>query len=338
MSSEAQAALRRIYPLRYLVVRLADHRVAHAWEPTWHRFRRVHPPLLRHRGTYADVDLYEILPTPEQARVVERWVSYDFLVTHPVLEASVRPVGHEPGRGDWVDVTLNGRPLTRVPLDGPRELRLRLQPPFRRAAPNVIRFTYGYDLAPAVAGREIGATGVRSPVDLAIASGGQPNGDVASIVVNAAERAPNRRGYNLVAIGPTGHVLGAEAFDTFLDSDAAERLAQWLDGLPVGTIVAGAVKDEGSVHLNGRAIDALRTLGVQGDLRGRYRASHGFVGVKGASVGSVPESMGARRVTLAVGKVRPLEFRAGDTFGMELTTFELRKARPPGHAPGRSRL
>jgi hypothetical protein len=53
--------------------------------------------------------------------------------------------------------------------------------------------------------------------------------------------------------------------------------------------------------------------------------------VKGASVGSVLEGMGARHVTLAVGKVRPLEFRAGDTIGMELTTFELRKA------PGRSR-
>ncbi|MGH7357259.1 MAG: hypothetical protein ACREJR_00420, partial [Candidatus Rokuibacteriota bacterium] len=66
LSPEALAALRRIYPLRYLVVRLADHRVALAWQPTWHRLRKLHPPMLRHHGTYGDDDLYEILPTPEQ--------------------------------------------------------------------------------------------------------------------------------------------------------------------------------------------------------------------------------------------------------------------------------
>ena len=39
LSSEAQAALQRIYPLRYLVVRLADHRLARAWQPTSGRSR-----------------------------------------------------------------------------------------------------------------------------------------------------------------------------------------------------------------------------------------------------------------------------------------------------------
>ena len=62
----AQAAIQRIYPSRYLVVRLTDHHLAHAWQPTWHRLRRTPPPFLRHRGTYGGDDLYEILPAPEQ--------------------------------------------------------------------------------------------------------------------------------------------------------------------------------------------------------------------------------------------------------------------------------
>ena len=91
--------------------------------------------------------------------------------------------------------------------------------------------------------------------------------------------------------------------------------------------MAGAVKDEGSERLDERAIRALRTLGVLGDLRGRFRESHGFVGVKGAPVGSALEVMGARRVTLAVGTVRPTEFIADGALGIELTSFALRASR-----------
>jgi hypothetical protein len=319
---EAQAAVRRIYPLRYVVVRLADHHLAAMWQPTWHRFRRLHPPMLRHRGTHGETDLYEILPTPERGLVLERWVSYDFLVAHPVLEATVRSLGRAPGRVDWVEVALNDRPLTRVPLDQAAQIRLSLPPPFRRAAPNMIRLTYGYDRGGTdVAEREIGTTGVRTSVDLVVVSGGHAHGDIASLRANAVERARNRRGYNLVALDLAGRVLGAETFDTFRDPGAAGRLVRWIDALPQGTVVAGAVKDEASGRLDETAVHALRTLGVRGDLRGRFRESHGFVGVKGAPAGSALEGLGPRRVTLAVGDAHP---EAVGALGIELTTFALR--------------
>jgi hypothetical protein len=326
-SAEAQAALQRIYPLRYLVVRLTDHHLARAWQPTWDRLRRVHPALLRHRGTHGNDDLYEILPTPERGLVLERWVSYDFLVAHPVLDATVRPLGRgEPDRTEWVEVALNDRPLARIPLDGPRQLRLRLAPPFRRAAPNMLRLTYGYDRTrEGFPGHAIGTTGFRSPVDLLVVSGGQPHGNVASIRVNAVEHARNRRGYNVVSLDPAGRLVGTGTFDTFLDPDAAPRLARWLDGLPPGTIVAGAVKDEASGRLDEAAIRALRAVGARGDLRGRFRESHGFVGVKGAPAGSALERAGPERVTLAVGETRAAEFQAGGAAGFELTSFALRE-------------
>ena len=248
--AEAQAALQRIYPLRYLVVRLADHHLAKVWQPTWHRLRRIHPPILRHRGTYGDTDLYEILAIPERGLVLERWVSYGFLVAHPVLEATVRPVERQPGRAAWVEVAVNDRPVVRAPLQEPHRLRLRLHPPFRRAAPNTIRLTYGYDrIGPTGDRHAIGTTGARSPVDLVVTSAGQPHGDAASVRVNAVEHARNSRGYNLVALDPAGRLLDSAAFDTFLEPDAAGRLARWIDGLSAGTIVAGAAKDEVSGRL-----------------------------------------------------------------------------------------
>jgi Interleukin-like EMT inducer len=324
----AQTALQRIYPLRYLVVRLTDHHLARAWAPTWHRLRRAPPHLLRHHGTYGDDDLYEILAVPERGLFLERWVSYDFLVDHPVMEASARPLARQPGRAAWVEVALNGRPLTRVPLDGPRSLRLRLRPPYHRAAPNVIRLTYGYDRIGPVSGQaEIGTTGIRSPVDLAVVSGGQPHGDLGSVRVNAVERARNGRGYNLVALDPAGRVLDVETFDTFFDPSAAGRLAIWVDALPSGTIVAGAVRDEASGRLDGLAIRALRTVGVRGDLRGRFRDSHAFVGVKGAVPGTALEGAGPRRVALAVGETHPEEFQGERPVGLELTAFALRGGR-----------
>ncbi|HEX2501572.1 MAG TPA: interleukin-like EMT inducer domain-containing protein [Methylomirabilota bacterium] len=327
--AEAQAALQRIYPLRYLVVRLTDHHLAKVWQPTWHRLRRIHPPILRHRGTHGDTDLYEILAMPERGLVLERWVSYGFLVAHPVLEATVRPVAHQPGRAAWVEVAVNDRPVVRAPLQEPHRLRLRLHPPFRRAAPNMIRLTYGYDrIGPTGDRHAIGTTGVRSPVDLVVVSAGQPHGDAASVRINAVEHAGNRRGYNLVALDPAGRLLDRAAFDTFLEPDAAGRLARWIDELPAGTIVAGAAKDDASGRLDGTAHEALRTLGVVGDLRGRFRDSHAFVGVKGAPPGSALEGLGPRRVALAVGEARPEEFLAEDPGGFELTSFSLRARHP----------
>ena len=335
LSSEgAGGAPGGIHPLRYLVVRLADHRLVRAWQPTWHRLRKAPSTVAaisRHLWAYY---LYEILPTPEQGRVVERWVSYDFLVTHPVLEATVRPLGHEPGRGDWVDVALNGHPLTRMSLDGPRELRLRLRSPFRRAAPNVIRFTYGYDLVdPVVAGREVGTTGVRGLVDLVVTSAGQPNGDVASILVNTVERAPNRR-------GTTWSRLMRPVTSSEPKRSIPSRILMRRSGLRGGSTrcrpgpswPARSRTRAPNGSTRGPSTHS-RTLGVQGDLRGRYRESHGFVGVKGASVGSALEGMGARRVTLEVGKVRPTEFRAGGSLGIELTSFGLRGGRVDGSVP-----
>jgi hypothetical protein len=157
---------------------------------------------------------------------------------------------------------------------------------------------------------------VRVPVDLVVRSGGQPYGDVASIRVGIGEVAPNRRGYNLVALQPSGGIRDRVVFDTCGDPTASRELAEWVDALPAGTIVLGAVKDEASSELGADAVAALARLGLRGDLRGGYRESHAFVGLKGAPPGSALEALGPRAVELRLGE-------PDVTFGLELVDFQL---------------
>lgn len=127
-------------------------------------------------------------------------------------------------------------------------------------------------------------------------SAGEDVGDFAEIWLNGQNVVPGTRGYNLAAIDPDGRLLEAQAFDTFAAGGESQRLAEWLRQWPAGTVIAGAVADEASLHLTQDAIDALREIGVAADLRGQFRASHAFVGVAGAQAGTAVE---------AVDRIRP---------------------------------
>jgi hypothetical protein len=321
---EAEAALRRIHPLRYLVVHLDDPALEPPWRAVWLGLRAAPPALLRFRGSFGAADLYEVVPLPERGSRIERHVSYDLLRTRPVLHVGLAPLVGGPGLDQRVEVLVNGRLTGTVALDRAARATVALSPPFHRAAPNaiVLRYVYQRPAGAVDAAYEIGGTGRRSPADLRVRSGGQPWGDRASIEVDGVERAGNWRGYNLVALEATGRVRSAEVFDTFGDPAAPARLVAWVAGLPPGIIVAGAVKDEASGRLDAAAVGALAALGVAGDLRGRFRESHAFVGVKGAPPGSALEALGPRPLELTVG--RP---QAG--LGLELTEFGL--AREEAH-------
>jgi Interleukin-like EMT inducer len=315
---EAQTALRQIYPLRYLVVRRSDL-PRESWD-TWQALRREAPPLLRFRGIVGDVDLYEIEPLPEPGTRLSRLVSYGFLREHPKVEATLRPVDRDPVLDQWVDLELNGRPIRRIPVNEDVAVEAALSPPFLPVLPNEIVFTYRYRyrVRPAASDARylIGRTGIGSPRDLAVTSGGQPYGDLASIQLDGVEMARGRRGYNLLAVDPDGTRVTTAFFDTFLKPEAAHEMAAWIGALAPGTIVAGAVKDEASGRLTAEAVAALHDLGVSGDLRGRFRESHAFVGVKGAPPGTAVQALGAGPATVAVGQ-------PDRSHGVVLTRFRL---------------
>jgi hypothetical protein len=165
----------------------------------------------------------------------------------------------------------------------------------------------------------IGDTGVTSPVDISVTAAGFDAGRFGEIFVAGRSVIPNQRGYHLVTINPqSGAVDRVASFDTFADAAESARLAQFIAELPRGEIVAGAGVDDVSRHLQGNAIDALRSIGVEGDLRFRFRAGHAFIGVKGAEAGqaleivdgrlpanvAVGKNVAAERVGVAVGRIQ----------------------------------
>jgi hypothetical protein len=75
-------------------------------------------------------------------------------------------------------------------------------------------------------------------------------------------------------------------------------LAHFLDGLPAGTVVIAAAKDEASLGLSQAAALAWRKVGGQADLRGCFRCAHALVGVVGAAPGSALEKSGHAALAL----------------------------------------
>ncbi len=156
-------------------------------------------------------------------------------------------------------------------------------------------------------GQPVGETGTFLPPGHGIVavSAGEEVGDFAHIyLTNRAfvgeDMATGGRGYNLIAVDAEGDLLGQASFDTLLDDGASAAMAAWINGWSPGTIVAGAVNDEASLHLGEDAVQALAHLGVATDLRGHFRWSHAFVGVAGAGTATAREDASLLRPALAV--------------------------------------
>jgi hypothetical protein len=301
-----------IHPLRYVIVHNAI--VDAAEQRKWAKLREV--PWARYLGRFGDDDLYR-LTGDQSGTQVDKLFSWDYARSRTEVHFEVQPIG--PMVGDrWVEVDLNDRPLGRqLVRDGPTAVAMALSQPLFHSAPNTVRIRWGYH-DPDVSRRPIGRTGSGAPVDLHVVSGGLGWGNQASILVNGLERAPNRRGYNMVAIAPPmGAVLWADVFDTSKATAESTRLAGAIARLPRGTIVAAAVREEASHRLTEEAVGALRSLGAAQDLRSRVRASHLLVGVKGAPPGSALEQSGFILQQATVGT-------PPDRIGMEIRQFELR--------------
>ncbi|MBI5030790.1 MAG: hypothetical protein HZB51_09700 [Chloroflexi bacterium] len=131
----------------------------------------------------------------------------------------------------------------------------------------------------------IGDTGIVSPVDISATGAGYDAGRYGELWVAGKNRIESKRGYHLVAIQPqTGAIDRIGLFDTFADAKESARLAQFIADLPSGEIVAGVAIDDVSQNLKPVAIDALHSIGVDGDLRFQFRAGQAFIGVKARSV------------------------------------------------------
>jgi hypothetical protein len=141
-------------------------------------------------------------------------------------------------------------------------------------------------------------------VNILLKSAGEEVGDFGHIYVDGVNVSPDERGYNIVVLDPaSGQVEETGHFDTFLHQDESRQMADFITHIPDGRIVAVAVEDEASRNLTAEAVEALRTIGADEDLRGMFRWGHVVIGVKGVAPGQALESIGVLRpVTSRVGQ------------------------------------
>src|SRR5262245_25329588 len=242
---EFMHVLRSVFPLRYLVVhtRLGPG----SDQETWARLRATPPPGLRFVRRVLDDDVYEVDGTPETGVELRRYFSSGFARRHPEARYDLALAGDDPEVVREVEIALNGRLLQRT--EAPVSGTVALGPSLKAADRNELRFRHLYQVRPEIVRTDayrIGKTGVHSPVDLLVVSGGKFSGNTASIRVNGHETvAIPRRGYHVVALDPRdGRLLVAEHFDTFTGAPS-RQMATFIDGLPPGTTVVAARKPAG---------------------------------------------------------------------------------------------
>jgi hypothetical protein len=205
-------------------------------------------------------------------------------------------------------VVVNGHELPEVFSIGPywEERTLTLPAEYLKAGLNEVLLEFAYtasprDVLPSQFG--VGNTGVTSPVEITVNSAGLNAGDFAYITVNGHDASTHRRGYNLAVIDPgTGAVVNRAGFDTWANEYEAQDLVDFVADVPQGYIVAVAVKDDGAANLTEAAVQALRSLGAEIDLRGTEHLSHALIGVKGAAPGTALEGSGEGNSYLQVGR------------------------------------
>ena len=160
-SPEALRALRSLYPLRYVVVRIQDRAMPADLRQAWLGVRQSPPSDLRFRGSFGGMDLYELVRLPERGPSIWREVSYRFLLEHRWLRFVARPLSADAGLEQWVEVWLNGKLLERAPLSAPTTVTVRLGRRLYRVAPNVIEIRHAYRrVAAAPAGAPIAEPGL----------------------------------------------------------------------------------------------------------------------------------------------------------------------------------
>ena len=111
-----------------------------------------------------------------------------------------------------------------------------------------------------------------------------------------------RTGYTLAVIAPDGRVEEVRTFNTSHHESASHELAARIAAIPKGWTAALATYYDASRALTADAVEAMHTLGMAGDLRGRFRVMHAAIGTKGAAPGTALEDVSPDAARCAIGQ------------------------------------
>jgi hypothetical protein len=199
-----------------------------------------------------------------------------------------------PGTDAFVELWGNGTLLASVPADSALRPGIVAAYPADLANGLDVEVLGNYRLT--APGGRLGKTGVATPADIAadaalLSSTLQVNGHIWS----------GHKGYTLAVIAPDGRVTDVRGFNTSWSEAASHGMAAAIRAVPQGWTVVAVTDYDASRALTADAVEALHSLGMTVDLRGRFQDAHAAIGVKGAAPGTALEQTGRFHAACAAG-------------------------------------
>ena len=108
--------------------------------------------------------------------------------------------------------------------------------------------------------------------------------------------------------------LGCPTFDTYANTDnATGEMYDWINNLPMGTVVAGGIVDEGTNGMTVLGHSALDMLGCSLSRSIKYREGYAFIGTKGDTQGAAVEDHGTATFDASAGAISANEKKCTDS-------------------------
>jgi len=164
---------------------------------------------------------------------------------------------------------------------------------------NIFEIRASYHFEEAAERNQIGTTGVGLAADVLIRS----ERNRSRVEVNGRSLSAEKGYFLAVMDAATGAVTNTGQFDVSTDVRASEALVEFVRAIPAGSPVAVATEFDASRQLTREAASALRDLGLEKTLLGRFGRAHAAIGVKGAPRGSALEAAHRLAVTLELGQI-----------------------------------
>jgi hypothetical protein len=219
------------------------------------------------------------------------------------LSMALLPFDYPGSSPQTVAVRVNGRTLpgrlNLTPSWGPYDLTVAAS--YLRPGLNEFILEFGYAISPREAlpaDFGIGATGVRSPVEVTAQAGS----GFASIRVGDFEAVSAGAGLAVVVLDESGgKLVASKSFDIRAEPTQAQALIDFLGGLPKGRIVALAARPDALRDAPPAVTAALGSLGISSPPGGSSGQALAALGVKGATPGQALQQLSGSSAYAHVG-------------------------------------
>lgn len=291
LSPDMVEELRATFHARYVVVNTALYEGAAAGRLAGNLARSAET--LRPVATIGGRRVFEITGPSHGAPVRRSYRPWMLRARH-ALAVAAEVEGARIGTIPRIEVWGNGTLLASVPNEAG------VRPGIVASLPHDVRNGLDVEVLGnyrlAAPGAPIGGTRTAAPADIAAtaslrATRLQVNGHIWV----------GRKGYTLAVIAPDGNVTDVRGFNTSWHESESHAMAEHIRTVPDGWTVVAVTNYDASRALTADAVEALRSLGMTTDLRGRFQGAQAAIGVKGAAPGTAVEQTGRLDASCAVG-------------------------------------